>query len=326
CRLTGLKSVDVKTSIRTLPLFGEIFATHDTKKYPIEDEIIRIMGKDNLVRSYRYSIRRIVEGDTQSDILMTLEDITIDEEKKLATIEREKNRMLNQMMAGIAHEVRNPLTGIRNFAQLIPTCYTDPDFMENFTKLVPQEVDRITRLIESLMHFARPPVCNPVPLDITTVVQECSFLAQITVKGYPIEIKTSCDTPAFVFVDHDQIKQAFINIILNSISSMKRRLSKQTSTTDEASVDNLRLEISVHNEDSHVKVVIRDQGEGMSKEVLRQCTDPFYTTKSLGTGLGLALSKQFIRENKGNLIMNSTPGIGTTASIILGKYVVAEEA
>jgi len=74
-----------------------------------------------------------------------------------------------------------------------------------------------------------------------------------------------------------------------------------------------------------VKVVIRDQGEGMSKEGLRQCTDPFYTTKSLGTGLGLALSKQFIRENKGNLIMDSTPGIGTTASIILGKYVVAEE-
>ncbi|MDX9810396.1 MAG: transporter substrate-binding domain-containing protein, partial [Sphaerochaetaceae bacterium] len=155
CRLTGLKSVDVKTSIRTMPLFGEIFATHDTMKYPIEDETIRIMGKDNLVRSYRYSIRRIVEGDTQSDILMTLEDITVDEEKKLATIEREKNRILNQMMAGIAHEVKNPLTGIRNFAQLIPTCYTDPDFMENFTKLVPQEVDRISRLIESLMHYAR---------------------------------------------------------------------------------------------------------------------------------------------------------------------------
>lgn len=327
CLLTGLSAPLLGHNIKSLPLFGSVYREHDHNQFPIEDKILKHTDQENKTHSYRYSIRKIVVDDPRSDVLITFEDITEDEEKKLAAIERERNRILNQLMAGIAHEVKNTLAGIRNFAQLAPSWNTDPEFVENFSTLVPQEVDRVTNLADSLVHHARPIIYNPGLVDISILAKECAYLAQISVKGYPIVVRTTLESPAIVWVDGNQIKQALINITMNSISSMKRRLSRtnnkeQAGGKDAAlsALDELVLEIQVRVNDSEISLLIRDQGEGMEEDVLSRCTDPFFTTKSTGTGLGLALSKQIILENQGKLEIHSTPGVGTETLISLQNY------
>lgn len=327
CLLTGLSAPLLGHNIKSLPLFGSVYREHDHNQFPIEDKILKHTDQENKTHSYRYSIRKIVVDDPRSDVLITFEDITEDEEKKLAAIERERNRILNQLMAGIAHEVKNTLAGIRNFAQLAPSWNTDPEFVENFSTLVPQEVDRVTNLVDSLVHHARPIIYNPGLVDISILAKECAYLAQISVKGYPIVVRTTLESPAIVWVDGNQMKQALINITMNSISSMKRRLSR-TNNKERAggkdaalsALDELVLEIQVRVNDSEISLLIRDQGEGMEEDVLSRCTDPFFTTKSTGTGLGLALSKQIILENQGKLEIHSTPGVGTETLISLQNY------
>lgn len=313
CRLVYLHEAPTDVPVSSLELFGRLYENIQDQPLPVVLKKISIEDSEGTARLYHCSARNIMEGDPSSDILMSVEDITLDEEKRVATIEKEKNRVLNTMMAGMAHEIKNPLTGIMNFAQLIPTCKDDPQFMESFSSMVPVEVDRISRLIENLMQYARPPAGTPSVLDLSSVIQECSYLISALVKESTIRTNIDLETPVLVFADRDQIKQVLINIILNSIYSMKSKLSHSTS-------GELWLGIRSFNQKAQAVIEISDQGQGMSKAELLQCTEPFYTTKASGTGLGLALSKQYLLENKGSLKMTSEIGRGTTTTITFARY------
>ncbi len=318
CRMAGFTEPPIGKKVLDLPIFGEILKMYADSgfvgEHQISNRTYELPCRNGLRLVYQYNIMPILEGSFCTSALITVEDITVDEEKKQASIERSKNKTLNLMMAGLAHEIKNPLTGIRNFAKLIKTKREDKQFLDYFSLLVPQEVDRISRLIESMMQYARPPKGNPERMDLSFVADECAYMAKATIKGKQIQIVTKLPEALYIEADRDQINQVLINIMMNSITSMEKR-SQRTSVGEV-----LKLEISTWSQEDYAIIEIRDEGEGMSAQTLRNCTEPFFTSRSSGTGLGLALSKQLVQENKGLIRIESQETVGTGITIQFRRY------
>jgi polar amino acid transport system substrate-binding protein len=309
----GLQKPPVGEDVMTLPIFGDILAKHEGQGFVGENQVTNtihsVMRRNGLRNLYQYSILPIMEGGQCGSALLTVEDITVDEEKKQAVIEKKKNETLNLMLAGIAHEIKNPLTGLRNFATLIKTKREDKQFLDYFSLLVPQEVDRINRLVESMMRYARPPRGNPERIDLSLVAGECAYMVGTTIKHEGIDVATELPKGLFIEADRDQINQVLINIMLNGVASMERKLQEN------ASCGTLHLNVSSSVHEDFVVLAIRDDGEGMSPQTLQYCTELFYTSKSSGSGIGLALSKQLIQENNGSLHIESEESRGTRMTL-----------
>lgn len=212
---------------------------------------------------------------------------------------------LGLLTAGLAHEIRNPLVAIRTFTQLLPERYDDAEFREGFQGLALKEVDRICGLINDLLSFARPSKPNVAPENIADVVDNIARIleTQAKEKGMGIERDFGENLPK-VWIDREQMKQVFMNLILNAIQAMKEGGSIGISTR---SVSRNGTEPS----GEFVQVEIRDTGIGIPEENLQHIFDPFFTNKDEGSGLGLAVSHQIVQEHGGFVTVESTIGKGT---------------
>ena len=159
---------------------------------------------------------------------------------------------------------------------------SDPEFQESFARYVPQEVERINRLVESLIHYAKPSKGIKERVDVRQLIQECVYPIRASVKNKRFTFQCSCDIQASILIDQDKAKQALLNLLLNSMEAVGERLEHQPGVQPVISV-------SAACQDGWVHICVRDEGVGMDEEGIRNCTEPFYTTKAKGTGLGLSL-------------------------------------
>lgn len=319
-RISGASDDCVGSDVRNLSVFGEIL-----KK--IEYDIFSLMRYGGKVshpvtielengenkRSYRYNLYSFCDESDINNILLDVEDVTIEERKKQELFEQEKNRSLNRLIAGIAHEIKNPLMAIRTASSLLKTQGNDPEVQDAFTRLVPKEVDRINQLVEGLINYARPIKGKREMTNLAAVVRECLYLTKFAIKNRNICYKVDMDDSVFVYVNRDKIKQSLINIIMNSIESMERKLLNEPEKQ-------LLLDISVSKDQSFALVRIRDEGVGMSEVEIKRCREPFYTTKLVGTGLGLSLVQQFMEENDGVLDIRSELACYTEVLLKFRRY------
>ena len=229
-----------------------------------------------------------------------VEDVTKEERERTEGFEANKNQTLNRLIAGIAHEIKNPLMSIRAFASIIREQGGDEAFQASFSRYVPQEVDRINRLIESLINYARPVKGLQEHLDVAKLMEECVYLTHASAKDKRIKFHSESDAEAFICVNRDQVRQAIINLLINAIESAAQKITCQPETTP-------AIYTKVYIATGKVCVEVMDEGMGMSEETLKNCTEPFYTTKKTGTGMGLSLAKQFVCENKGMFEIESKP-------------------
>jgi len=241
--------------------------------------------------------------DRMADRLMQREQ----ELKQSQTTLRRADRLssLGLLTAGLAHEIRNPLVAIRTFTQLLPERYDDPEFRNVFQGLALKEVDRICGLINDLLTFARPSKPNVAPENISDVVENIARILESQAKEKNVEITREFDLNLpKVWIDKEQMKQVFMNLILNAIQAMQDSGSIVISTR-----------ISARNNDELIKecvqVEIRDTGVGIPEENLEHIFDPFFTSKDEGSGLGLAVSHQIVQEHGGFVTVESTVGKGT---------------
>lgn len=314
-RLSGQKDEYLDTDIRLLYIFGSIincidsdlFVDNDFAKMNERPSVLEL-GDDSDKRSYRYRIFRLYDDVGVGNILLNVEDITVEELEKLELIEKEKNKSLNRLIAGIAHEIKNPLMALRTAASLIREKREDPEVQEAFAKFVPDEVDRMNQLIESLINYARPFKGMNEMISLADVVRDCLYLVNLATKKDRINFEIVLDDTVVVFANRDSIKQSVINIMMNSIESM---VKKQQGSLN----DLLTMEISVNKDDKYSYLHIKDEGVGMSQTDIYHCTEPFYTTKQAGTGLGLALVHQFISKNNGILEIKSEQGSYTEVTL-----------
>ncbi len=219
--------------------------------------------------------------------------------------------LLGTLTAGLAHEIRNPLVSIKTYFQLLPERHDDREFRERFQKVAANEVDRISRLVEDLLVFARP--SNPRFQSVNThdLLGEVITLIESTAEQQGIELRLDLDDEGYgdILCDPEQIKQVLLNICQNAFHAV-----------DGAGVLSVRTRFDSAPEGAgFVHIGIEDNGAGMSEGEIEKLFTPFYTTKASGTGLGLAISKQIVEEHLGSVSVESAPGEGSTFYIHLPK-------
>jgi len=212
---------------------------------------------------------------------------------------------LGLLTAGLAHEIRNPLVAIRTFTQLLPERYNDAEFREGFQGLALKEVDRICGLINDLLSFARPSKPNVSPEAINDVVENITRILETQAKEKNVAIfREFSENLPKVWIDREQMKQVFMNLILNAIQAMQEggSLSIATRSVARTGADPVG---------EFVQVEVRDTGIGIPEDNLQHIFDPFFTSKDEGSGLGLAVSHQIVQEHGGFVTVESTVGKGT---------------
>jgi signal transduction histidine kinase len=210
------------------------------------------------------------------------------EEKNKAIVKKmkqtERLAVLGEFSAGIAHEIKNPLASIKNFTQLLDAEYDDPVFRQDFIEVVTTEVNRIDRIVTDLLDYARPRKMHFVSASVPEIIDDVLFSLdkQLGVQG--IEMKTRMQDPPPVKADPEQLRQVFLNIIINAVEAMN---------------GNGAIEITVEQTGRRVRISVSDSGPGVSADAARDIFSPFYTTKKDGSGLGLAISQRIISEHDG---------------------------
>jgi signal transduction histidine kinase len=226
---------------------------------------------------------------------------------KLRESVAEKDRLsrlaaTGELSATLAHEIRNPLNAIQ-----VATAYLKENYkgrlIREFIGIIQNEATRINKLTTSLLNFAKPARPEVEKSDLNKLISELAFLLKEEAKerNIGIDIVTSENVPLFCF-DYNQIKQVLLNLIINAFDAIEGRG---------------RILIDTAYTEEHVNVSVKDTGNGIPVKDMKNIFNPFYTTRTRGTGLGLAVSKKIVREHGGDITIDSTPSEGSTFTVIL---------
>ena len=255
-----------------------------------------------------YSLNKMINSlENQAGYLLSMNDET--EKKKLEQklITQEKLHALGQLVAGVAHEIRNPLTSIKTFIDLIPKKYNQPKFQQVLMEHLPEEVNRLNRIVTDLIDYARPSLPNIQPCSALELTSLLAIL-KVTIDEKGIEFEQSIEPDLVFNIDPQQIRQVLINLLLNAIQAVEETEVK-------------RMTIIMEKEDvKKGRIVIKDSGKGMEPKELNHIFEPFFTTKGKGVGLGLTLSYNLVKENSGEISVHSIPKLGTTFTLTLPLY------
>jgi two-component system sensor histidine kinase HydH len=215
----------------------------------------------------------------------------------------ERLASLGRLAAGIAHEIRNPLSSIRGFAKYFQG-RLDPKTRDvRYAEAMVDEIDRLNRIIEALLDFARPAEPKLQLHSVADILDHTLQLMQADIDAESVKVVRNIqDGIPDVMVDRDQIIQAILNILLNAVEAMNK--GGQITLSVSAESDNLRIDIS-------------DTGPGIPEEDMAKVFDPFFTTREKGTGLGLAIVHKIVENHNGEIRMDSIVGKATTFTILL---------
>lgn len=236
-------------------------------------------------------------------------DVTEKQAMEFTLIQSQKLAGLGQLSAGVAHELRNPL-GIMGSSLYYINSVLDkgevkvPDMLRKHLGIIKNEVERSKKIIENLLSFSRVSNQEREPVDLADLLRITLDLVKKELLVNNIQLVTELDDVPCVLLNLDELKQAFLNIILNATQAMP---------------DGGALTIRTKLDGARVTVSFEDTGTGISKENLPNVLNPFFTTKDpgVGTGLGLSLTHTFIRRAGGDLVLESEAGAGTTVRIVL---------
>jgi two-component system NtrC family sensor kinase len=241
-------------------------------------------------------------GIVSNQVAVSISNTQLYKEK----VHSERLASIGMMSATFAHEIRNPLTSLKTFAQLMPEKYNDEEFRVSFSKIVEGEIERIDGLISDLLDFStekkssRSNNFNLVSL-VDETVNYVKGKLDFEKKNINIE-KNYGSSVIEMSGDATNLRQAFINIITNGCQAMNG--------------EGL-MKVYINPDGERVDVAITDTGEGIHPDDISKIFDPFVTTKEMGIGLGLAISKRIIEDHKGSIKIKSTLSKGTTFTISL---------
>ena len=239
---------------------------------------------------------------------MILRDITVNRRTALETIESERLNALMLLAAGVAHEIGNPLNSLHIHLQLMERSVQKlhdgaKAELERSIEIARSEVNRLDSIVTQFLKAIRPSRPQLRPENVNTIVEEAVrfFKPELQDREIVVEQELRSDLP-LLQLDRDQMKQAFYNMIKNSLEAMHRHG---------------RLRVRTDLDDTHVVLEFIDTGGGMSAENLSRVFEPYFTTKPSGTGLGLLIVRRIVREHGGELSIESSEGKGLTLTIRL---------
>jgi two-component system, sporulation sensor kinase E len=251
--------------------------------------------------------QKIVEFSLKKEIIsgvgmIMLRDITERKEMELQLRKSDTLNVVGELAAGIAHEIRNPMTALKGFIQLLQGSIKEDYSM--YFNVIMSELKRIESIITEFLVLAKPQAIQYQQNDVCKIMQDTIDLisAQATMHNVQIVADFAPHIP-LIYCEPNQLKQVFINILKNAIEVMPKG--------GEVAVRISRLD------DSHIRISITDQGCGIPQDKIKKLGEPFYTTKERGTGLGLMVSYKIIEEHQGKIDVESEVGVGTTFHITL---------
>jgi signal transduction histidine kinase len=226
---------------------------------------------------------------------------------------------MGQFAAGIAHELRNPLTAIRSTIQFLASEFADGSEQQRLSQITLEEVDRVNGIVGNLLSLAQPTESRPVALDPAQEVGKCLAFIEARARSQNVELQVACDEPLpKVVIDPMELRQVLLNLIVNGLQAMP---------TGGA------LRIRVHRLPSPawgpgsggvsrvfgrgVLLEVADQGPGIPRELRERVFEPFFTTKAGGTGLGLAICRSVVKRYDGEIWVEEAEGGGTSVKVIL---------
>ncbi|MFB0505433.1 MAG: nitrogen regulation protein NR(II) [Thermodesulfobacteriota bacterium] len=217
----------------------------------------------------------------------------------------ERLASLGRLASGIAHEIRNPLSSIKGFAQYFQGKLKPASQDKGYADIMIREVERLDRVIAGLLDFARPQEPQPESASIREILDHSLKLLESDLKEKDIEVERNYnDGDINLNVDRDQITQALLNIFKNSLESMEDG-------------GKLRISLGRNRDKRMVEIRVSDTGSGISRENLSRIFDPFFSTKKKGTGLGLAITLKIIENHGGEMGVESSEEKGTTFRVLL---------
>lgn len=237
--------------------------------------------------------------------VLLLSDITRLKDLESEMRENERLAAVGRMAAGVAHEVRNPLSSIKGLALLLKGTFSRESREFETTGLLIQEVERMNRTISELLSFARPASLDLQQVDVQELLSETLKLVAADTAGEHISTSLHCDRDLPpVLADRDRLSQVFINILLNGIQAMEQG-------------GNLDIIARTSSSGKQVELQFKDSGKGIESEHMSQLFFPYFTTKKGGTGIGLAISQKIIVDHGGTIRVESELGTGTTVFVQL---------
>jgi two-component system sensor histidine kinase HydH len=245
---------------------------------------------------YEKALRRLDESHRK---LKEQTDILFQTDEQLRRADRLS--ALGELSAGMAHEIRNPLGSIKGAVEILKDDYSPDDTKYEFIQILLKETDRLNRIVQEFLGFARPKQPEFQQADINEALESVLTLTAQEARKSGISVRKRLD-PAIGMrsFDSGMLKQAFLNLVLNAIQAMP----KGGELTVESSVQNGMIEVK-----------IADTGSGISEESRKKLFTPFFTTRKQGTGLGLAITYRIIEKHRGRIDVMSEPGKGAIFTV-----------
>ncbi|WP_096200987.1 ATP-binding protein [Bacillus sp. FJAT-45350] len=305
-RLYGMKKEEIVGKF--LPIFtfeGPRFLKEIIHKVEngerIEQYEMIDIGKGRGLIHIEMSVFSIIGPDQEMiAVSAVIRDITEKKKTEEQLMHSEKLSVVGQLAAGIAHEIRNPLTVVSGFTQLIEQGKSK----KHYGSIMKEEISRINQIVSELLVLSKPHTSKKEKCELSKIVNEVFLLFESQLFLYKINVKLMNDTKdTNVLCDRNQIKQVIINCLKNAMESIESEGLIELVISDQT--------------DKFITLTIEDNGEGIPADVLAKLGTPFFTTKETGTGLGVMICERIISQHEGMFEITSEVGVGTKVEIYL---------
>ncbi|MFY4776394.1 ATP-binding protein [Metabacillus sp. RGM 3146] len=262
---------------------------------------VTILNRTNEKLILRCSLLPIVVREEVRGVFGIARDITEFRKNEELMIVSEKMSVIGQLAAAVAHEIRNPLTSLKGFVQLM---HMTKEVDENHLDIMMSEIDRINLISGEMLILGKKQEVHFQKENLSEVLRQVIVLleAQAHLDDVSLHYKKEYSENAFVFCDANQLKQVFLNLIKNGIEAIEK---------------NGVITIGLRFEENNAVIELQDNGTGIESELMEMLGEPFYSTKDKGTGLGLAVCFTIIARHKGTIHFDSEKGKGTKVTIVL---------
>jgi two-component system sensor histidine kinase AtoS len=262
---------------------------------PLRDKILHVSSSTSLLRDGRGNVIGAVA---------VIKDISETKQLQRQIMRADRLAALGELVAGIAHDIRNPLTSIRGFMQYLQKS-SDPSDWREYGPLIIREVDGLNRIIGELLEFAKPYPPRYGLLQVNDLINEMLLLVKKRADAQSIRIDLKLDPLLpYIEVDGEQLKQVLLNLIINACQAIP---------------DKGIITVSTEMESDWMVTHVADNGVGIAAENLERIYDPFFSTKPAGTGLGLAVVQRILNGHRGRIAITSESGRGTDVKISLPR-------
>jgi two-component system sensor histidine kinase HydH len=244
------------------------------------------------------------ENDVLLGYILLFKDLTEVQQLRREVARSQQLASVGRLAAGLAHEIRNPLSSIKGFATYFKERYPDAPQDQQTANIMIQEVDRLNRVVSQLLEFARPVTLSPKRISLKNLIDDSVRLIEKQAREKQIDVRTANSAHVNeATVDPDRLNQVLLNMYLNAIEAM-------------ATGGVLNVELS-QSDNRRFEIKVSDTGCGIRKEDVSRIFDPYFTTKSSGTGLGLAIAHNIVEAMQGQISVESQADQGTTFFITI---------